>query len=56
VEFYLYRAGTVDRFLANLAGLPHSSRAVIIRSVFGRYNGGSASVTEPVDDVLGVRR
>ena len=55
VEFYLARAGTQDRFLENLAHLPRLPRAVIIRSVFGRFNGGSTSVTENVGDVLAAR-
>jgi hypothetical protein len=55
VEFYLARAGTLDRFLDNLARLPRLPRAVIIRSVFGRYNGGSASVAENVGEVIAAR-
>lgn len=52
VEFYLSRAGTLDRFINNLARMPRTRRAVIVRSVFGRFDGGSLSITEPVEDVL----
>jgi hypothetical protein len=52
VEFYLSRAGTLDRFLENLAQLPRKPNAVVIRSVFGRFNRGSASVLEQVEAVL----
>jgi hypothetical protein len=55
VEFYLARAGTLDRFLDNLAHLPRAPGAVVIRSVFGRFNGGSASLAEPVADALAAR-
>jgi hypothetical protein len=34
VEFYLYRGGAFERFVANTATLPRSARSVIIRSVF----------------------
>jgi hypothetical protein len=50
VEFYLYRSGTYDRFLENLASVPHDRDAVIIRSIFG--GGGSFSETEPIASVL----
>lgn len=52
VEFYLSRAGTLDRFIDNLGRIPRMRNAVVIRSVFGRFNGGSTSITEPVGDVL----
>jgi hypothetical protein len=51
VEFYLFREGTFDRFMANLSHIPHSDRALIIRSVFG-YGGGSVSQTQAVPDLL----
>jgi hypothetical protein len=56
VEFYLAREGTLDRFLQNLARIPRAPGAVIIRSIFGRFNGGSTSVTENVGDVLSAPR
>jgi hypothetical protein len=34
VEFYLFRAGSFDRFAASVARLPRSPRAVMIRSLF----------------------
>ena len=55
VEFYLAREGTLERFVENLARIPHRPGAVIIRSVFGGFNRGSTSVTEKVDDVLAAR-
>ncbi len=56
VEFYLARAGTRDAFVANLAAVPHARGAVIIRAVFGRFDGGSRTVTQPLDELLGERR
>lgn len=52
VEFYLARAGTLNIFTANLARLPRAPGAVVIRSVFGGFDGGSRSMTEPIDTVL----
>jgi hypothetical protein len=52
VEFYLERSGSYPRFLANLARLPYTTDAVVIRSIFNRGMGGSMSVVEPVDDLL----
>jgi hypothetical protein len=37
VEFYLFGAGTFDRFAATVAGLPRDRRSVMIRSWFGRF-------------------
>ena len=51
VEFYLFRDGTFDRFVDNLGHIPHASRALLIRSIFG-YGGGSVSQTQPVPDLL----
>src|SRR5205814_2651191 len=34
VEFYLFADGTFPKFVENLAKLPHTSRSLIIRSVF----------------------
>jgi hypothetical protein len=45
VEFYLFGAGTFQRFAANLQHLPHAPNAVLIRSIFGRY----ASPSRPAD-------
>jgi hypothetical protein len=39
VEFYLARAGTLDRYAENVVGLPHEANGVIIRSYFGRNFG-----------------
>lgn len=52
VEFYLDRAGTRDTFTANLARLPRDPGAVVIRSAFGGFEGGSRSMTEPIATVL----
>ena len=52
VEFYLERDGSYERFIGNLARIPRTNRAVIIRSIFGRGGGGSLSVTQPVDELL----
>lgn len=52
VEFYLARAGTLDTFTDNLARIPRAPGAVVIRSVFGRFEGGSRSTTEPIDALL----
>ena len=49
MEFYLERAGTYDRFVNNLSGMPRTPRAVVIRSIFGRFNGGSTSEIQRVD-------
>jgi hypothetical protein len=53
VEFYLEREGTYGRFVSNLSGLPRTPHAVVIRSIFGRFDGGSRSVIQPVDEVVG---
>jgi hypothetical protein len=37
VEFYLWRAGTFPRWVANLKALPATSNAVVIRSSFPRF-------------------
>jgi hypothetical protein len=52
VEFYLERSGAFGRFADNLSRIPRTGRAVVIRSVFGRFGGGSASVVQPVDELL----
>ena len=57
VEFYLYRAGTFPRFLANLGKLPHTPNSVVIRSIFGRSTAarpGDASVNQlqTIDELL----
>jgi hypothetical protein len=51
VEFYLDREGSYPRFIGNLSHMPHTSRAVIIRSIFNRGMGGSMFV-QPVDELL----
>ena len=50
VEFYLFRAGTFARFMANLKTIPHAPNAVVIRSVF--TGGGSWQLTHNVPDLL----
>jgi hypothetical protein len=52
VEFYLDRDGTYQRFISNLSHMPHTSRTVIIRSIFNRGTGGSLSVVQPVEELL----
>jgi hypothetical protein len=52
VEFYLDRDGSYQRFISNLSSMPHSSRTVIIRSIFNRSRGGSLSVVQPVEELL----
>jgi len=52
VEFYLDREGSYPRFISNLSHIPHTSRSVIIRSIFNRGMGGSMSVVQPVDELL----
>ena len=52
VEFYLERDGSYQRFIGNLARIPRTNRAVVIRSIFGRGFGGSLSVVQPVDEVV----
>jgi len=52
VEFYLERAGSYDRFLNNLSGMPRTPGAVVIRSIFGRFNGGSMSEIQRVDEIV----
>lgn len=59
VEFYLFGDGSFPQFVRNLARLPHSSRSLIVRSVFGGYapmdaapGYYSASIVQRVDDLL----
>jgi hypothetical protein len=59
VEFYLFREGTFDRFVANLRRIPHAGNAVLIRSFFGRVplrparpGDNSVSQVQRVDDLL----
>ena len=51
VEFYLEREGSYQRFLANLARMPHAANSVVIRSIFGR-GGGSLSELQPISELL----
>jgi hypothetical protein len=44
VEQYLFRAGSFERFARNLKAIPHDNRAVIIRSVFGGWEGSTSQV------------
>jgi hypothetical protein len=52
VEFYLQRQGGYERFVSNLSRLPHTSRSVLIRSVFNRGMGGSSSELDSVEQLL----
>ena len=58
VEFYLFRNGSAQAFIANLARLPRQPGSVIVRSVFpggsARISPGynSASVTQPIQALL----
>ena len=58
VEFYLFRDGSAQTFIANLARLPRQPGSVIVRSVFpgdgARLSRGynSASVTQPIQALL----
>jgi hypothetical protein len=59
VEFYLFGDGTFPRFAANLAQLPHTADAVLIRSFFSRGgvprtrpSDNSASRLQRIDDLL----
>ncbi len=60
VEFYLFRDRTFQRFVENLAQLPHSDKSLIIRAVFvgaapAQLAPGyaSASIVQRIDDLLG---
>ncbi len=37
VEDYLFRDGSIGPYVENLKRLPHNSRSVVIRSIFGRW-------------------
>ena len=58
VEFYLANDNTFQKFVDNLSHVPHTSKSVIIRSIFSGplpYNMpgyASASVVQSVDDLL----
>jgi hypothetical protein len=52
VEFYLDGQGGYQRFITNLGRVPHTSRSVVIRSIFNRGFGGSKSVIQPVEELL----
>ena len=58
VEFYLFRDGRAQAFIANLASLPRQPGSVIVRSVFAgggaRMSHGynSASLTQPIQALL----
>ncbi len=47
VEFYLYREGTFERFVANVRRLPHDAKSVVIRSYFGGGFGMALPQTQP---------
>lgn len=50
VENYLFQDGRFEQFVRNLAGLPRSPRALVIRSVF--RGGPSVSQVQGVDELL----
>lgn len=52
VEFYLARSGTLAAFEANLVSMPRLPGALIIRAVFGRFEGGSRSVVQSIDALV----
>ena len=61
IEFYLFGDGTFPKFVDNVSHLPHSSRSLIIRSVFagGPFSRlqavpgyASASIVQGVDELL----
>ncbi len=59
VEFYLFREGTFDRFVANLRRVPHAGNSVVIRAFFGRSGvapsrpgDDSVSQLQSIDDLL----
>jgi hypothetical protein len=50
VEDYLFRSGSFGRFADNLSQLPHTSRSMMIRSVF--RGGPSVSLVQRLDDLV----
>ena len=44
VEQYLFRSGSFPRFADNLGRIPHNERTLIIRSVFGGWDGSTSRV------------
>jgi hypothetical protein len=57
VEFYLFADGKFPRFVENLKRLPHTSRSLVIRSVFGGFGQPapgyySSSLVQSVDTLL----
>lgn len=52
VESYLARSGRLEAFVQNVARLPRAPGAVIVRSLFGRFEGGSRSEAAPMADLL----
>ena len=62
VEFYLFRNGTAEPYLENLAHLPRDERSVVVRSVFGQALGShpsgtgsrsySAPVVQQIEDIV----
>jgi hypothetical protein len=50
VEDYLFRSGRFGRFADNLSQLPHTSRSMMIRSVF--RGGPSVSLLQRLDDLV----
>ena len=60
VEFYLRREGTYPQFVANQRQIPRASQAVVIRSIFQRFNSAgrrpkdnSTSELQSIDELIG---
>jgi hypothetical protein len=51
VEQYLFRTGSFPRFVENLERIPHDERTLIVRSVFGGWDGSSSHV-QPMAQLL----
>jgi hypothetical protein len=51
VENYLFRDGTFARYAENVAGVPRTSKSVVIRSIFSGA-GQSVSRVQPLDQMV----
>ncbi len=54
VEFYLFRNGTMSRFIDNLSALPSDERSIVIRSYFNQLTGYRESHPDSVAGHLSV--
>ena len=59
VEFYLFRGDRFDAYIGNLSRVPHDSRSVLIRAIFGGYarrpggvGYGSASAVQSIAELV----